>query len=139
MQEARDILVGKLFGLGALVRSGLLHPSKPKQTPIPPSSAAKGGSKGGKTSKAAAAEDSSSGSALNPEARALSHCCWAVRELLSLGSRKSFLREAATGAVLELLGSLGPEMVKKVRHQGGAGSAGSGGAGSAGSVIVADT
>ena len=110
-------MVGKLFGLGALVRSGLLYPSNPKLNPVPPPSAAKGGSKGGKTSKntaAATAANASSEAALDLETQALSHCCWAVRELLSLGSRKSFLREAATGAVLELLGSLGPEMAKKV-------------------------
>ena len=114
-QEARDILVGKLFGLGALVRSGLLSPPSTKPTPSSAKGVGGGAAKGGKAGKASAAVASAAeGVAVAAEEHRLLHCCWAIRELLALGARKSFLREAAAGAVLELMAALGPEMAAKV-------------------------
>ena len=128
LQEARDILIGKLFGLGALARSGLLRiptsappssttkgkqqqqPQPQAKTPKPAGKAAKETPAGAPTA-AAATPASADPAAIDA---AVSHCCQCVKELLALGSRKSFLREAASASVLELLRALGPTGASRV-------------------------
>lgn len=73
--------------------------------------------KPGKTAKASAADEAVVAADVTDIAAvdvAVSHCCLCIKELLALGSRKSFLREASSGAVLELLHALGPTGASRV-------------------------
>ncbi|KAG1677626.1 hypothetical protein FOA52_010407 [Chlamydomonas sp. UWO 241] len=95
--DARDLLVGRLFGLCSLIRSGLLSlpaPGAAAAADAPPASSKK-------AKKGAAASDASALLWPTPAGEV-------ARALLVLSESKSFLREASADALAQLLGVLGP-------------------------------
>jgi hypothetical protein len=100
-------LVGRLFGLGALVRSGQLQVFTEQPGPQGGKKAPSG--KKGKASKASEQSEENADSSMGGSVAShlLENCVWCVKELLFLASTKSFLREVAVGVVLELIQSLG--------------------------------
>lgn len=89
-QDQRDTLLGRVFGLAALTRSGLI-------TAVP----------------AAAADGSSSSS----PAAALSAAAAVAEQLAGLMQRKSFLRESAAAGLVELLQGLDQQQLGSVLQQ----------------------
>lgn len=91
-QDQRDTLLGRVFGLAALTRSGLI-------TAVP-----------------VAAADGSSSSSSSPEA-ALSAAAAVAEQLAGLMQRKSFLRESAAAGLVELLQGFDQQQLGSVLQQ----------------------
>lgn len=111
-QDAREALVGRLFGYGALVQSGLLTRSQASPSQDAKTPSGKAGAKGGKGAKAAAAAP---GTGVSPAD--LAACVGCVKALLELGRSRSFLMEAATATLLQLIGRLGPTGAAQLLEQ----------------------
>ena len=111
-QDAREALVGRLFGYGALVQSGLLTRSQASPSIDVKTPSGKAGAKGGKGAKAAAAAP---GTGVSPAD--LAACAGCVKALLELGRSRSFLMEAATATLLQLIGRLGPTGAAQLLEQ----------------------
>ena len=98
LQDQRDALLGRVFGLAALARSGLAIACP------------------------AAAHAPSEGADADKQSLAALSCVAVVAEqLVALLQRKSFLRESAAAAVVDLLQSLTVEEMQQVRQGGRSG------------------